>query len=232
MMRLAKVTDTNTEEGFNGMIQNYGYSCFYFGIEGDLEWSWIPPSYSHRAEAVAGYIIDREAQKYGNIFDLDTREPALINGVDSAGSSGDAVRLDMGGGNFRSTITGNSHMKIENIDMKYNPDNLMFGITVVLTVEALSFPSSGYVNFLVLESDKRFIFEVNPDGEIRVKYDNTANTYFTLPYYWYSGYIYQIKVYVGTSKDRQMGILEIYALGEGDESLTRDGLFFDCIFFC
>lgn len=230
-MKLVSVTDPGTEEGFHGLIQNFGYSCAFFGVESNVALAWIPASYSHQGSLAASYLIDREAQVYGNIMDLESREPSLINGAGVGVDAQDLTRLPVDG-QTRSIAKDDRYMKVENIDMGYSVDDMMFGISVLINVRFTGFPkvSQGYVTFLVLESDKRFEFQIDKSGWIRVKIDDAADIYMDSGYDAYYDFEIAMKLYVGKIKHMNKGIAEIYYTADsyGSYGFAQHGQFFDC----
>lgn len=232
-MSVAKVDAPTEEETFTGLVRNFGFLCKPLGATLMNNNGWALVSYSHKGNntVISGYLLDRSTQVFGNIFSKKERQPVLINGTNKNVNSGtDTLRIDS-----RNVIGQNRYMETDLMNMTYSVENLIFGISVVMTVNFTALPTSAFEKIIILESNKRITLHINQTGNFRVTL-NSANEFWTpstslivLP-----NEEYVIKLYAGkVLVDGLSGVLSlsINQINSVAESPVEEGTFINCIEF-
>lgn len=220
---------------FIGKVNTFGYGCRLLGqpyVDSEI---WALVAYSHPSEPRAAYILDREAQIYSNILEEETKEPVLINGdTDQVESSKDLERVDLGGSNFRSVISKNRFVKVENLKMEYSEDNLVFGVSVAMTITCHSLPQSGdgQVTILSMKSDKVIEVKIDKDGEFYVYLDDVSSPWNYSKEKINENVPLAVKLYLGKSLEVQSGIasMSVHFIDSNTSDESEEGIFFDCKF--
>lgn len=221
---------------FIGKINTFGYGCKPLGTDFMEDESWSLISFSHTSEPKAVYVLDREAQIYSNILEEETKEPVLINGdTDQVESTKDLERVDIGGGDIRSVINTNRFVKVENLRMDYNGDNLLFGVSVAMTITVHFLPSGDIeeVTLFTLKSDKFIEVKITDSGGLLVYLDDIAEPWLYEQGALEEGATSVVKFYVGKGLEVTSGIatISIHFIDSTTEPLSHNGKYFNCKFF-
>lgn len=226
ILKIVEVTDTNTQEGFTGSISHYGYGCKPLGPAITHENGWALISFSQTNSPIAAYILDHEAQIYGNILETSTKEPVLLNGGDMAvDPNTDALRETS-----RTRFGENKFMRINAIDMDYEAIDPAPGISVVLTGQFSTFPNAGtFSTILEIEGDKIIRLKIGENGELRVDFGNgnQDTTTSLIPLNVQIG----IKFYVSKMISRDEGIFHLEITKEGQGVIGSLGNYMQCKFY-
>lgn len=231
-MDLAYPVDA-TEETMDGFITNFGFLCKPLGptLMNNNGWALVSYTSQKMNTIVAGYILDRESQVFGNIFEKKSRQPVLVNGADkNINLDSDVLRE-----NSRNVVGKNRYMKTDIMNMNYSDAIFIFGISAVMTVRFTALPLSGFSTILILESDKRISLEINENGNFRVVLDSSSG--FWLPS---SSMVvsvnkdYVIKLYAGrTIVNGLSGFvsMSIHEIDSVTPAPVEEGNFINCNFF-
>lgn len=208
----AKITNTAVEEGPEGDLQGFGYSCISFMAEGNQLLYLFDIMISKDPKPIATYAVDKEAQVYPNILNQETKEPALVNGGGiEADLSKDLLREDPGSGT-RSIVGENKYMTLGPLDMDFHPYEKILGFSFVLTLKITQFQlnSDGQIILASFLSDKRVDLEISFVGVLRLKLTDDASVTLAVAEEANGNEDMALNVYLGRIRNSNIGLASIY----------------------
>ena len=148
----------------------------------------------------------------------------MMNGESKIVDLKDVERIDKGGV-FRNVVTQNKFLRVSSVDLGYNADEQIFGITLVVDISFKNLKNP-QKNFMIVEGEKKIFVLIKKTGKFRFELGATVwqSTKVTIV----EDQFYVLKIFIGRSLKLSSGVFTFSIHQIGVVSTEEGGTLFDC----